>query len=115
MALTQRSLEAVKSTMLIAGIAAGIFLPLGIASVIWPDGFRRTALIIVTLPFAVVAMLIYHFCLKLPYPSPYGHGRGLVASRLFVRTHLRDIVAMLITGTGAGAFTSTLVALFRMS
>jgi hypothetical protein len=50
--------------------------------------------------------------LKLPYPSPYGHGRGLLGSRIFVRTHFRDIVAMLITGMGAGAFTSTLLALF---
>jgi hypothetical protein len=112
MALTQRALEAIKSTMLIAGIAAGIFLPLGIARGIWPDGFTRTALVLVTLPFAVVAALVYHFYLKLPYPSPYGHGRGLLASRIFVRTHFRDIVAMLITGMGAGAFTSTLLALF---
>jgi hypothetical protein len=112
MALTQRSLEAIKSAMLIAGVAAGIFLPLGIARAIWIDGFTRTAIIMVTLPFAVVASLVYHFYLKLPYPSPYGHGRGLMASRIFVRTHFRDIVAMLITGMGAGAFTSTLVALF---
>lgn len=112
MALTQRSLEAIKSTMLIAGIAAGFFLPLGIARFIWTDGFTLTALIVVTLPFAVVAALVYHFYLKLPYPSPYGHGRGLLGSRIFVRTHFRDIVAMLITGMGAGAFTSTLLALF---
>jgi len=70
MALSQRSLEAIKSAMLIAGIAAGIFLPLGIARAIWIDGFTRTALVIFTLPFAVVAVLVYHFYLKLPYPSP---------------------------------------------
>ena len=112
MALTERSLEAIKSAMLIAGVAAGIVLPLGIARAIWADGFSRTALIMVTLPFAVVAVLVYHFYLKLPYPSRYGHDRGLLASRIVVRTHSRDILAMLITGMGAGAFTSTLVALF---
>lgn len=112
MARTERSLEAIKSGMLIAGIAAGIFMPLGIARAIWIDGFTRSALIMVTLPFAVAAVLVYHFYLKLPYPSRYGHGRGLLESRIFLRTHLRDILAMLITGLGAGAFTSTLVALF---
>lgn len=112
MTRTERSLEAIKSAMLIAGAAAGIFLPLGIARAIWIDGFTRTALIMVTLPFAVVALLVYQYYLKLPYPSRYGHGRGLLESRIFVRTHFRDIFAMLITGMGAGAFTSTLVALF---
>jgi hypothetical protein len=111
-ARTERSLEAIKSAVLIAGVAAGIFLPLGIAGAIWTDGFTRSALIMVTLPFAVVAVLIYHYYLKLPYPSRYGHGRGLQESHIFRRTHFRDIVAMLITGMGAGAFTSTLVALF---
>ena len=112
MALTERSLEAVKSAMIIAGAAAGIFLPLGIARAIWTEGFTRSELIMVTLPFAVVALLVYHFYLKLPYPSRYGHGRGLLESCISVRTHYRDIFAMLITGMGAGAFTSTLIALF---
>lgn len=112
MALKAESLDALKSAILIAAIAVGIFTPHVIASRIWGDMLTRSGLAGVALPFVFVAAMVYFFYLRRPYPSRYGHQRGLLGSEWGGRTHFRDMIAMLVIGVGSGAFTSTVLLLF---
>ena len=100
--MKEQSLEVIKNAILI----------MAIARVLGEAPLTRSVLVLAALPVVVAALMVYLFYLRLPYPSPYGHGRKLLESGSVARTHFRDMIAMRVIGLGAGAFTSTLLALF---
>jgi hypothetical protein len=114
MPLTEESLSAIKSAILLAAIPFGFLLPNGIAKRVWGETLSWTGFMIAAVPFILSALLVYWFYLRLPYPSRYGHGRNLLGSHGIVRTHPRDMLAMGILGVGGGAFTMIMLFLFEL-
>lgn len=112
--MTEKSLDTIKSAVLLAAIPFGFLLPNGIADHIWNGTARWVGFLLAALPFILAALLVYGFYLRLPYPSRYGRGRNLRGAHGMVRTHSRDMLAMGILGVGSGAFTTIMVFIFNM-
>ena len=109
MRLSEKSLDAIKSLILLAAIPFGFILPNGIARQIWGFKAGRMEFFLAALPFILAALLTYWFYLQLPHPSRYGHGRKLLGAQGMVRTHPMDMLAMGILGLGSGAFTTAVL------
>jgi len=107
--LSEKSLDAIKSVILLAAIPFGFILPNGIAKQIWGLKAGRMEFLLAALPFIMAALMTYWFYLRRPHPSRYGHGRNLLGSQGMVRTHPRDMLAMVILGLGSGAFTTSVL------
>jgi len=109
MSLSDKSLDAIKSVILLTAIPFGFLLPHGIAEHIWGFKASRMEFLLAALPFIMAALLTYWFYLRRPHPSRYGHGRNLLGLQGMVRTHPRDMLAMGILGLGSGAFTTSVL------